>query len=249
MFEPVLEQFGLSKNEATIYEVCLREGECSVAQIAQSSKIHRRNVYDALKRLIEKGVIFEIISQKETKYKAVDPQKFLEFIREKEELLTRALPHLQSLYHEKPKKNEVYIYKGAEGWKNYMRDIIRVGEPAYFIGAKGAWLDARVKFFYPQFQREFQKQDLIFYHLFDAEVETDLPQIIPEIGENYKFLPPRYSTEAAIDIFGDHVNIISPMSLGKLGEDFSFTVIVNPDIANAFRTWFQMMWDLCPSQN
>ena len=132
MYERIFEQFGLAKNEAIIYEICLREGELPVAEISRQSKIHRRNVYDALRRLIEKGVMFEIINQRENYYQAVDPNKFLEFVREKEERMQRVMPQLQKLYHDTPHKNEVYIYRGIEGWKNYMRDIIRVGEDFYW---------------------------------------------------------------------------------------------------------------------
>ena len=78
-------------------------------------------------------------------------------------------------------------------------------------------------------------------------MQTEFPEIIPEIGDNHKFLPKKYSTPAAIDIFGDRVNILSDIQLGKMGTEFSFTVIVNKQIADAFRTWFQFMWDFCPN--
>ncbi|MCF7917507.1 hypothetical protein K9L27_00680 [Candidatus Gracilibacteria bacterium] len=246
MYERVFEQFGFSKNEAIIYEALLREGESSVGDIARTTEVHRRNVYDSLKRLIEKGVVFEILSPRENRYQAVDPHKFREFIQEKQEMLDRVLPSLDKLYKAVPHKDEVFVYRGAEGWKNYMRDMIQVGEPAYFIGAKGMWLDERVKHFFPQFSEALKGKNLEFYHLFDAEVETECPQIIPLVGENYKFFPAEYSTPGAIDVFGDHVNVLSNGRIGGFGEDFSFTVIVNHDIANAFRTWFQFMWDMCP---
>ncbi len=249
MFEPILQQLGLSKNEALIYEVCLKEGEISVSSIAKKSNIHRRNVYDALKRLIEKGVIFEVLNQKESLYQAVEPQKFMEFIKEKEEMLSRALPHMQSLYLSTPHKNEVYIYKGIEEWKNYMRDIIRTGEDFYCIGAKGAWLDDRVKYFLPQLDKEIKNQKITCHHLFDAEIKTQCPEILEHVGKNFKFFPKNYSTPASIDIFGDHVNILSDIEIGKMGEEFSFTVIVNPQIADAMRTWFKFMYDFCPEEN
>ena len=37
------------------------------------------------------------------------------------------------------------------------------------------------------------------------------------------------------------------MYLGKIGtgEEITFTVIVSKNLADSFRTWFQMMWDAC----
>jgi predicted DNA-binding transcriptional regulator len=246
LYLDIFQQLGLAKNEAKIYETLLRGNEMSVGEIAKRSRVHRRNVYDSLHRLVEKGLVFEILEKYENRYLAVDPNKLMELIKEKEEILSKALPDLQRLFTETPHEQEVYVYRGPEGWKNYMRDMIRLADEAYFIAAKGGWLDERVKHFFPQFEREIQKKNITFYHLFDHEVKDECPEIIPHVGGNYKFLPEGYSTPAAIDIFADHVNIISSMHLGGLSEDFSFTVIVNQNIADAFRIWFKFMWDFCP---
>lgn len=246
MYTELLEQLGLAKNEARIYETLLTEGEAAVGRIAAKSKVHRRNVYDSLRRLIEKGLVFEILQRNENHYQAVEPGKLMELVQEKQLMLAKVMPAMEALYKRTPHKEEVYIYRGPEGWKNYMRDILRIGQDAYFIAAKGAWLDQRVKSFFPQFVKEADRKKLKFYHLFDHEVKTAFPEIFKNIGKDYKFLPKGYSTNAAVDIFGDHVNIISNIKIGGLEEEFSLTVIVNPLIANAFRTWFRFMWDFCP---
>jgi len=247
MYTELFQELGLSKNEAEIYETLLEQGELPVGRLSTKSKVHRRNVYDVLERLVEKGLVFEIVEQKENRYQAVDPKKLAELIQEKGEMLSKDLPNLQKLYKNTPHEEEVFVYRGAEGWKNYMRDMLQIADTAYFIGAKGAWLDARVKHFYPKFIKEAQKKQIKFYHLFDHEVKTTCPEILPKIGKYYKFLPKEYSTKAAIDIFGNHVNIISGVHLGGLDESFSLTIIVNETIANAFRVWFQFMWQMCPS--
>lgn len=246
MFVELFQNLGLSKNEAEIYETLLQLGEASVTKIATKTNINRRNVYDVLNRMMDKGLVFPILQKGENIYKAAEPAKLMEIIKEKEQMLENFFEDLENLYHSNPKENEVYIYKGPEGWKNYMRDMIRIGEPAYFIGAKGGWLDERVKNFFPQFYKETQKKKIPFYHLFDYEVKEGFPEILKYIKENYKFLPKGYSAPGAIDIFGDHVNILSNIHLGGFDEDFSFTVIVNPQIAESFRTWFKFMWDHCP---
>lgn len=246
MYLEIFQKLGLVKNEARIYEALLQEGESSVGRISIKSKVHRRNVYDTINRLMEKGLVFEIVQAKENHYQAVDPHKLMELIEEKQQILKNVMPDLQSLYKGTPHAEEIYIYRGAEGWKNYMRDMLNVGEDAYFIAAKGAWLDERVRHFFPNFTKEAKAKGLKYYHLFDHEVKKGCPQIVPHVGSNYKFLPKGYSAPAAIDIFGDHVNLISGVHLGGLDEEFSLTVIVNQQIADAFRIWFKFMWDFCP---
>lgn len=243
MHTEILEQLGLAKNEAKIYEVMLNINDFSVSKISAKTGIHRRNVYDSLARLREKGLVFEIFIKNETKYKAVNPDKLQELVQEKQDILQKIMPDLKNLYQTNESKNEVYIYKGAEGWKNYMRDMIITGEEAYFLGAKGGWLDPRVKHYFPKFEQDVKDKNITFYHLFDEEVKNKFPQILEHIQDNYKFLPAKFSTNIAIDIFGDRVHIISKMYLGKLDDDFSVTVIRNKSIAEGFKTYFWLIWN------
>lgn len=246
MFVELFQNLGLSKNEAELYEALLELGEASVSKLNQKTNINRRNIYDVLNRMMEKGLVFVVLGSGEHRYKPVDPRKLKELILEKQIMLDEQLDELESLYHTKPKTDEVYVYHGPEGWKNYMRDMLRVGAPAYFIAAKGGWLDPRVKDFFPTFYKEAKKAKLPFFHLFDWEVQTECPDIFDYVKGDYRFLPKGYSTIGAVDIFGDHVNILADLHPGGFDEDFSFTVIVNPVIANSFRTWFRYMWDQCP---
>lgn len=243
MFQQVFQQFGLSKNEAIIYEILLRDGESNVAEICKRSQIHRRNVYDSLRRLIDKGYVIESFTKRESLYRAMNPEKFREEIKEREAVLDRALPHMQSLYESKPTPNEVYLYQGTEGWKNYMRDILREGADFYCLGGKGGWMDDRTKDFFPKFIKGIRDNDIQMWHIFDHEVQEQGHGILQYVGENYKFFPPEFSTHSSWDIFGDRVAITSSLKTGEFEEDnFTIAVFVNPQVAEAFRTWFKFMW-------
>ena len=237
-----LQELGLAKNEARIYEILLREGESPVGKIAEKSGVHRRNVYDTLNRLLEKGLAFEIVGSGENRYQAVHPNKLLEIVREKEELLSSALPDFIKSYEAKPHENEVFIYRGIEGVKNYMRDILRVGQDVYTIGGKGAWLDERVRPFALQFLKQAEKKGIAFHALFDHLVKETRHEIVRLLGKNHRFLPKKYSSPAAAEVFGDHVVIVSSVR-EKFEEDISIVVIINKQIAQAFRTWFYALWD------
>ncbi len=250
MYTHIFQQLGLPKNEAIIYETLLKEGELSVGSIALKSKVHRRNVYDSIARLVEKGLAFEIIQSKENRYQAVEPNKLMELVQEKQTLLESVMPGLENLYRSKSTEQGVFIYRGIEGWKNYMRDILRIKEDFYCIGAKGAWMDHRLQHFFPKFIKEANKAKINYFHLFDYEIKSSSHEITKHIGKNFKFLPKGYSTPNAIDIFGSHVNILSNIHVGGIHEtDFSMTVIVNQQIADAFRVWFRFMYDFCPKDS
>ena len=244
MFEPILEQFGLAKNEAIIYEVLLKQGESSVATISRKSNVHRRNVYDSLQRLMEKGLVFEGISKHENLYRGVSPQKLQDLLEEKKIILDRSMPHMLSMFESNSQETQLYVYRGSEGWKNYFRDIVSVKEDFYCIGGKGAWLDARTESYFPIFLKGLEEANIQMHHLFDADIAEKIPEILKYVGPQYKFFPAEYSTQASVDIFGDRVAITSKVKSGGFTEDdFTLTVIINPQIADAFRTWFKFMWE------
>ena len=250
MISDTLENLGLSKNEAKVYETLLREGESPVGHLAIKSGVHRRNVYDTLNRLTEKGLAFEILENPENKYKAVDPNKFSEMLEEKQQQLFSVIPDMEKLYGSLPHQEEVFIYRGIEGWKNYMRDILRVGEDVHTIGGKGSWADPRLASFLTQFLREAKHKKINFHILFDHEVETESPQQIRDLGTQHRFLPAQYSTPAAVDIFGDRVVILANTTRNMIAEEnSSITVIINHHIADAFRVWFKMLWNASSETN
>lgn len=232
-----------------MYEVLLEVGQASAGEIAVKARIHRRNVYDALQRLIQKGIVFQVFGKGEVSYRPVDPGKLIEIIKEKEERLHAILPQLEQLYRSEPRQQETYIYRGLEGFKNYMRDVLRTGQDACFIAAKGGWLDPRLTTFTAGFLREADRLGIRWRHLFDYDVKRQLPELLKTVPPPYKFLPKKYSTNSAVDIFGDHVVTFTGLAPARLDDDITLFVIVSQGLAESYRTWFQFMWDQLPAVN
>ncbi len=246
MYLDVLENLGLSKNEAKIYEALLEIGESTVSKLSGRSKIHRRNIYDSMNRLIEKGLVFQVIGRGDNLYKPVEPAKLMELVDEKRAKLEKILPDLNLQYEEKPHLEAAYIYKGLEGFKNYLRDILSTNEDAYFIGAKGAWFDPRLKTFLDKFLIDAQSRGIQYYHLFDYEVRNGAAHVPEAVGKPYKFLPQEYSTPSMVDIFGDHVVSFTGAGLTKISDDITIFVNISRPLATSYKTWFQFMFDHCP---
>jgi sugar-specific transcriptional regulator TrmB len=249
MYTEVFSKLGLSKNESKIYETLLVEGESPVGHIATKSKINRRNVYDSMNRLIEKGLVFEILQKNENRYKAVDPRKLMELLKEKETALASILPDLDELYNGKPHEEDVYIYRGIEGWKNFMRDILRTGEDVYIIGGKGAWADNKIEAFREQFLKDAATKKINVRVLYDIEIQKNKHKILSILDAEHRFLPEGFSTTAAVTIFGNQIVIQSGINVGKIDENTTSTVIINKSIATTFKIWFKLMWDCSQSSN
>ncbi len=244
----ILQELGLSLNEAKIYEALLGNGELSVPQISEKTKAHKRNIYDAIPRILHKGLIYQIAESKEAKYAAVPPDKLEDLIGEKQSKLEKILPSLKTQFKKTASHEAVYVYKGKEGFKNYLRDILKTGKDVYFIGAKGGWFDKDLATFIAKFLKQAKEKGIRYHHIFDHEVIAQAAELLPALGKPYKFLPPQYSTTGAIDIFGDHIVTFSGLHLKSLTEDVTLAVIVNKELADCYRTWFKFIWDFCPDE-
>jgi sugar-specific transcriptional regulator TrmB len=246
MILKTLQEVGLSPNEAKIYKALLELKQAGVGEISSHSNIHRRNVYDTISRLIEKGVIFPIIGKGENKYSPVDPDKLLELVKEKEKNLVNILPELKQKYEEREIPQEAYLYRGIEGFKNYMRDILKEGQDVYFIGAKLGWLDPRIKTFLDNFFQKAKAKNIKFNHIFDLEVKEKTPkQELAKLEKGYRFMPKEFSTVSAADIFGDYVVTFTGLDYKNISDDVTLFVLRDKDLAESYRTWWQFMYKHC----
>ena len=243
MFEELLRELGLSPNESRVYESLLNLGESSVQKLSNKSKVHRRNVYDSLSKLIEKGLASEVFVKGEKHFKAVPPTRLLSLVKEKEEKIAHLLPEMQKLYEATEEQEEAYLFRGIEGFKNYLQMILDTKEPVYFIGAKAFWLDERLKHFLPRFQRERKRLGIKFVHIFDSEVKTQKPEILKLVGKPYRFLPKEYSSKTTVDVFGDYVVTFVGVKPGQLDAEPLQFVMKSRRLADGYRKFFQCLWD------
>ncbi len=248
-YTELFEELGMSPNEAKIYETLVQGLEMAVSEISVKGKVHRRNVYDALSRLLEKGLVFQIFQKGENLYRAVHPNKLLEVIEEQKRDVEQILPTLSKLYESKPLEEAAFIYKGIEGYKNYMRDLTRVGDDTYFLGAKGLWMTPGVpKSLHEDFVKTLKNKKKNYMTLFDPRVPTELPSAVKALGGKFKILPKGYETIGVVDIFGDHIATFTSKGVGNFGKDGSIYVMINRDLADSYKTWFKLIWDLMPAE-
>jgi len=245
MFEQTLEDLGFGRNESRVYEALLSLGSSSIEQIAARSKVHRRNIYDVLAKLLEKGLISETFIHNRKEYRAIHPSRLLDLLGEKERKLKSVLPEMERRFGAYEEEEAAYLYKGINGFKQYLQDILDVGETAYFIGAKAFWLDPRLQHFLPKFDAERKRRGIKFMHLFDYEVKEQKPEILRLVGKPYKFMPKEYSSLTAVDIFGDRVVTFVGITPGQLPEEPVQFVMRSRRLADGYRKFFQFIWDHC----
>ena len=108
-----LEQIGLTKNEIKVYLTLLKLGSVSVGMITEASGVHRRNVYDAIERLIKRGLVGHVLKGKIKYFEAANPNCLLNILKEEKDILknkvkgvNEILPKLLAIHNEGEKENE-----------------------------------------------------------------------------------------------------------------------------------------------
>src|SRR3989344_9322688 len=117
-----LEEIGLTKGEIAVYLSLLEVGSSTVGPIIDKAKVSSSKIYDILERLIDKGLVSYVIKENRKYFKAANPRRILEYLKEKEQNIKyqeknieQILPSLLQKQKLIEKKQEINIYEGIKG--------------------------------------------------------------------------------------------------------------------------------------
>jgi len=82
--ESILTKLGLTQQDAQVYMALLKAGPTSIRQVAKATKINRGTTYEALKRLVNLGLVGSRTQGNRGHYFAEPPQKINDLIDEKQ---------------------------------------------------------------------------------------------------------------------------------------------------------------------
>ncbi|MBQ8417888.1 MAG: TrmB family transcriptional regulator [Phascolarctobacterium sp.] len=128
-----LTHFNLTKQEATLYVLLLREGYLTGYEAAKQTGISRSNTYTALAGLVEKGAAYVLEEGKVTRYTPVPPEEFCtNKINRLQEIKKRVLNQLPVLKSDA----EGYItIKGELEIINKLKNTVRQAEARIYVSA------------------------------------------------------------------------------------------------------------------
>lgn len=111
--------------------------------VVEEPGISRSIIYQILEKLVEKGLVSYVTKDKTKYFQASQPDKILEYIKNKEEKLKenkikveKLLPDLNAI-QKSAKKSEVSIYFGLKGIRAAYEHLylkLKKGEDFYFLG-------------------------------------------------------------------------------------------------------------------
>jgi len=231
--ERVLGYAGLSKNESKVYLTLLKLGKAKPGTITQDSGVHRRNVYDALERLLQKGLVSFILEGKRKIYRAENPSRLIQIARTRESELSSIIPKLEALHKVKREPYEAKLYIGKAGLKAVMDDQIAVGKDIWIFGSHSR-VEERLKYYFPQFEKKRVKKKIKVRLVLDETARNRPATRLPLVRA--RFLPSKFMSPMSTNIYGDRIAIIN------YTEPVLITLIKNQKLADSYRKFFKLMW-------
>ncbi len=236
MIQEFLRDVGLSKNEAKIYRMLLEFGPSLVGEISAQAKIHRRNVYDSIARLKEKGFVSWTIRNNRKYFEAVSPQRVIDIFEEKKQKIKAIMPEITE--KQKSDSQIVKVYTGREGRKIIFDDKLRHKGEQLVLGAH-------------EHSKGTSRQKEI-YHKMRIARKIPLKMLFPlnETEAAKKFAKLKYASvrimpkmlidsPIAINIYGDKVAFLT-----KSEEQPLSILIEDKNLAEDFRNYFSALWKI-----
>ncbi len=244
MYRETLQQLGLHKNEAKIYEALLAIGPAGISDVAKAAKVNRRNVYDSINNLITKDLLMRVGGPGEHVYKAANPKRLQQMLNEQKQDISAILPDLKALYQKHSVDEQAFISHGTEGIRNFWDYVVNQSGPSLFVGGKGAWHDPKINEERKIHFSECKKKNIAIQGIFDHEMLEHGYDIYRHYEpDNIRFFPKEFSTKASYDICGDRVVQFS-MPYEKSLENILIYNIISQPLADSYRVWFKYLWQL-----
>ena len=239
----VLEDLGLTKNEAEIYLASLSLGATTILQLAKASQIRRTTVYSVIESLKKKGLIYIEPKGFKQLYVAEHPDKLETVLDNKKIALSKLLPQFTALHNLKGKESTIKYYEGLPAIKTIYENVLKPLQPNDFylvIGDLQKFFDLDRPYFDNFIKKRIKGAPLA------RIISTDSKQARyqKEYGKNFnnevRILPPGTSLSVDTMIVPQRVTIFN------LDEPLSAVSLENEAMIQMHRQLFEILWASLP---
>lgn len=230
MNKKILERAGLSKGEIETYLALLKLGSSLVSRIAQETGLHRTNIYDTLEKLREKGLVSYVIKENRKYFSASAPEKLVDYIEEREHDIKSIIPELKQLMTSPRSDSLVEVFKGKEGLKTVLKDILKEKKD-YVVLEEEGYIQEILPHFYPSFNKQMDREK-IKVKILTKDAQKIEKRDLMEISS----LPDFLSFPSATAVYGNKVAIF------VWDEPYHAILIKSKQVADSYRQFFDALW-------
>jgi len=237
MLEQNLSKLGFSPSEIKIYLHLLKTGSSYANKISSETRINRTNVYEALDRLVAKGVVAFITRNKVKWFEANSPKSVISLLKEKEEEFTKTkqslLRDVNNFQISPLKKSlEANVFVGKKGLRMLFEEILEERKSTFFIASQWQFKKVFGPYFELWHKRRIEKK-IKQKTIFPKKFRGKLPKW--KFIE-YKFVDDKFTSPTTTIIYGDNCLFI------QWSKEPIAIKIQNKEIARSHLNYFNMLW-------
>jgi len=229
-----LEKLNFSVNESKVYLTLIKTGSSLAGKISKEAGLDRSSTYNALKMLVERGIVSTIHENKRTIFVPRDPKKILDYFKEKQELANKIVPLLKERYSIKKEKKNITLFQGYKGLKTVFQDILSSCDKneEYLIMASEGQFGESMPYYAPIFRKlkieKKIKTKMLIRKGRDKKTKSKYTQ--------YRILPSDVKSPATINIYDGKVAIF-------IWEEKPEAILIeNKAVTETFKNYFDFIW-------
>ncbi len=234
----ILKEIGFSDREIRVYIALLEIGKNTAGPIAVKAQLSQTKVYEALGKLIEKGLVSYIVISKTKHFQAIEPKQILSLIDEKKERFKEILEELETKQKFGKEKQTAIIHEGYKSVKLLFNSIVsQLSKKDYYyaFALKEAYKSNSAPDFFASIHKALQERKIT-----DKALASD--EIKDEIKINYKD-----NLNIKLRFIKENLPVgvvIVPKKIIQLswGELPTAIEIVSTKISEDYKKFFEDMW-------
>ena len=245
----ILRKIGLTENEIKIYIHLLKSVSRTAFEIGKQTGIFRVHVYDKLEQLMDKGLVTHVYRGAKKYFQATHPSKIKHYLEDQKRMLEvqeqavdSILPELEAMTKIPKEDTFVEVFKGNEGLKYFLKDIIKTKKEVLITGIDDQKYQDALPIFMKQYFRDLRNNNIkeriitlkkLGVFLFEKELAPTT---------HYRFLEEKQFNLANTFVYGNKVVIVT------WGTPAMAVMIKNEAIAETYRNHFEHLWNVASEQ-
>lgn len=244
-----MKNIGLTDLEIDIYFTLLKIGPSSAKLIAKGAEKHRTNVYDALDKLMKKGLVSYSMKKDIKIFNATEPNRLLLYVKDKkqelekqEAMVKKLIAELESIKQYKHSEAQIQIFQDREGLRSFYEKLINIaksGDLCYIIGTTEK-ITGILRYYVLNVTKLASLKNIKGKMIISKRMLMDkqMKRAMSFAKVELKTIPKKLLTPTAIILFRDYVGFFNYTM-----EPF-VVLIKNKKIVDTYMQYFEGIWEI-----